>query len=472
MGFLNILQGFDGADPSLSPQDANAIAMQAQQPAIVRPDAGMMPQAPYNTGNVGAAIREPGAVPASMANILAPQAPMPQGDPSITPGQATQIAQGAPQSGQPQPPANEAEFQQRKSGWMNLLDQVQSNPELQRTILMMGASMLKPHPAYEGVGAGIGQAVQTGIGYYDKAKQQDATNKLNQQKADALTTEANANARSTNATAGIKEASLPYATTMAYANAVKALNEATASGDQARITAAQATQHELENQILQTYGMEKGKAELEKLRASIGLTNAQTFSTNAVGVDSLAKANGQYIKNLLDNGKWQAIQALPEDQRNAELLKLAEGPFGHGKNGNSAQVQMLNTYEQNYRQANGIPPKGKATPQQEAQVSQALVQFATQAKQKTIGDLLGQGLVSGNIAPEDIPKYRTTLESLYDNSVGKTGGSAAPAASGQSGIPANIAATAAQNHGKTGVLTDHATGKRYRLEANGTITPL
>ena len=102
-------------------------------------------------------------------------------DPSLPPEQDLGLAGAmeAPPDFSAPPPANPQEFEERKSQWRDVLGQIQSDPNMMRSIAVMGIRLMQPGATFgEGVGAGFG-AYEAGRGAqqeYERQAQIDAQN--------------------------------------------------------------------------------------------------------------------------------------------------------------------------------------------------------------------------------------------------------------------------------------------------------
>jgi hypothetical protein len=71
------------------------------------------------------------------------------------------------------PAATPQEVEKRRSGWMQLVQKFQENPNLQRAMMLVGANLMQPLPPGQTPGGALGQSAVVGMNAYQMGQQQD-----------------------------------------------------------------------------------------------------------------------------------------------------------------------------------------------------------------------------------------------------------------------------------------------------------
>lgn len=278
------------------------------------------------------------------------------------------------------PPATPEEFEQRKVAWQGILDRIQNDPMLRQTLLTVGVRMMQGRRPGQTTGGAIAESIGLGAAHYGmlehnaKAEEAQAAEQARKNKE----TDANIELRKSQAEEN-KAQTERLRTLIPVEKELKDLDlkKKQAEADlQAAIDAADPG------------GIKRAQATLKSLEQEIAYKEAQTSSSRASAWSSSEMAQERAFER-----KQRTILADPtatEEQKKAAREALSSGKGLH-TGANSAQVQMLEAFKENYRKMN---PQAS-----EQDVAKAGNDWLTQQKkatrQKEIADMVLAGIISG-----------------------------------------------------------------------------
>lgn len=85
---------------------------------------------------------------------------------------------------QPQPPATPEEFNARKNGWMQMMQQLRADPSVQQAVMFTAARLLQGQKFGQSVGGALGEAAFGGMSMYNQLQENASEQQLKQREAE------------------------------------------------------------------------------------------------------------------------------------------------------------------------------------------------------------------------------------------------------------------------------------------------
>lgn len=301
--------------------------------------------------------------------------------PSPQPAYAAMQSQVPPEIQQMHVPARTPqELEQRKSGWAQVWEKVQTDPNLQRALMYFGQSAVQPmQPGQTPLGQFANAAV-TGVNAYEFGKEAEFQRRLKEAQEGRAQRESDANVAGTEArTEGtILDNQVKSQTLVDAVANVKLAREKLELDIQNAKTDAEKKKLELDYQkrvdairkeIPDATIRSSLDAELQRNGLLNSLTKAQIGSAGASA--GLAGAQAARVKAEND-----LLASLPDDEARRQYLAKT-GPYA--TEAKSAQVAMTERFQKEWKVAN--PKKaGETDASYNQRVSQATIQYLTSAR--------------------------------------------------------------------------------------------
>jgi len=286
---------------------------------------------------------------------------MPQADPSGSPAAMGAMMQPDPtaQIQMYNRPANDPqEYEKRLGGWSELVQRFQSNPNLQRAMMMTGAMMAQPLQPGQTAGGALGNAAVVGMNAYtagtaadrqammEAAKNAREERRLGMEEAkvgpeiasiEAGTEGRKATTAATQVKIGIEERSADDIVATTKANRQKAQTAADEGVKDAALKELQRDNDALKAMAQRGNISTMVQQEIDKNDATIQQLRASATEKGAKGRQEVAKAG-------MDEMTAEIVRSLPADEQRDFALK--RGKYGAGRD--SALVQQRDLYGELY----------------------------------------------------------------------------------------------------------------------------